>query len=60
MTGRDEAFRVAVAWVDVNRLPDLAALDEVRSISLVVPPVATQPADITVIRGHPIGMGITM
>jgi hypothetical protein len=60
VTSRDEAFHTAVAWVDVNRLRDLAAIDDVRSISLFIPPVPTQPADITVIRGHSFGTDMTL
>jgi hypothetical protein len=60
VTNRDEAFHSAVAWVDVNRLRDLAAIDDVRTISLFIPPVPTQPADITVIRGHSFGADLTL
>lgn len=42
--GRDEENNIAVAWVEVNNLEALAALEGVRSIRPVLPPT-TQNAD---------------
>ncbi len=39
ITDWDEETSVAVAWVSVNRLEDLALLEEVKNIRTVIPPV---------------------
>jgi hypothetical protein len=39
VTDRDEKNRMIVAWVEIDKLPDIAALQAVRTIRSVLPPV---------------------